>query len=113
MRGQNREEMTRRLGANKSRLYHYIVRWDAPHEDMIKCSTDGACKGNPGISAYGYCLRNIIGDLLHGAAENIGITTNVEAEMRAIIESIRNCVNKKMRKIILDSLLMVKIINEA
>ncbi|WMV13941.1 hypothetical protein MTR67_007326 [Solanum verrucosum] len=115
MRGQNWEEMIRRLGANKSRLYHCIVRWDAPHEDVIKCNTDGASKGNPGISAYGYCLRNSNGDLIHAAAENIGITTNVEAEMRAILEAIRYCVNKKMRKIILesDSLLMIKIINEA
>ncbi|KAH0778130.1 hypothetical protein KY290_004557 [Solanum tuberosum] len=115
MRGQNWEEMIRRLNANKSRLYHCIVRWDAPHEDVIKCNTDGASKGNLGISAYGYCLRNSNDDLIHAAAENIGITTNVEAEMRVILEAIRYCVNKKMRKIILesDSLLMVKIINEA
>ncbi|KAH0756909.1 hypothetical protein KY290_020402 [Solanum tuberosum] len=59
--------------------------------------------------------KNSNGDLIHAAAENIGITTNVEAEMRAIPEAIPYCGNKKMRKIILesDSLLMVKIINEA
>ncbi|KAH0729372.1 hypothetical protein KY289_000560 [Solanum tuberosum] len=88
MRGQNWEEMIRRVGANKSRPYHCIVRWDALHEDVIKCNTDGARKGNPGISAYDYCLRNSNGNLIHVATENIGITTNVEAEMRAILEAI-------------------------
>ncbi|KAK6802806.1 hypothetical protein RDI58_000589 [Solanum bulbocastanum] len=39
--------MIRRLGANKSRLYHCIVRWDALYEDVIKCNCDGASKGSP------------------------------------------------------------------
>ncbi|KAH0709462.1 hypothetical protein KY284_010889 [Solanum tuberosum] len=59
--------------------------------------------------------KNSNDNLIHAAAENIGITTNVEAEIRAILEAIGYCVNKKMKKIILESdmLLMVKIINEA
>ncbi|KAK6803207.1 hypothetical protein RDI58_000991 [Solanum bulbocastanum] len=59
---------------------------------MMKCNTDGESRGNPGSSVYGFCLTNSRGDFIYAAAENIGITTNVEAELRAILEAIKNIV---------------------
>ncbi|KAK4737990.1 hypothetical protein R3W88_001687 [Solanum pinnatisectum] len=103
--------MLRRASTNKSRLYHCIVRWEAPQEGMMKCNTDRASQGNPGSIAYGFCLRNSHGDLIYAATENIGITANMEAELRAILEAIKYCVAKKVEKLIVESysLLMVKI----
>jgi len=62
----------------------------------MKCNTDGASRGNSGSSAYGFCLRNNHGDIIYVAAENIGITMNVEVELRAILEAIKYCVAKNM-----------------
>ncbi|KAH0761374.1 hypothetical protein KY290_017447 [Solanum tuberosum] len=41
------KDMIEILGASKHRLFHCIVKWQMPHERVIKCNTDGACKGNP------------------------------------------------------------------
>ncbi|KAH0715007.1 hypothetical protein KY284_007912 [Solanum tuberosum] len=89
------------------------VKWEMPCEGVIKCNTDGACRGNPGTGTYGFCLRNTVGDLIYAEAEKIGVTTNVEAEMRAIVEAVRYYVRVGIRKIVIesDSILMVKIIN--
>lgn len=64
---------------------------------------DGAWKGNPGSNIYGFCLRNSCGDLIYAEADNIGITTNVEAEMRVILEAIKYYVTKQVRKLILQT----------
>ncbi|KAH0706212.1 hypothetical protein KY285_010708 [Solanum tuberosum] len=92
----NWKAILRRASTYKQRLYHCIVRCEAPQEGMMKCNTDGASRGNPRSSAYGFCLRNSHGDLIYAAAENRGITTNVEAELRAILEAIKYCVAKNM-----------------
>ncbi|XP_016579215.1 uncharacterized protein LOC107876913 [Capsicum annuum] len=69
--------------------------------------------GNPGIGAYGFCLRNEEGDLLYGQGENIGHTTNIIVEMRAIHEEVRYYWEHNIRKLEVesDSLLLVKVIN--
>lgn len=100
------------LGSIKPKLYHLIIKWEFPPEGILKCNTDGACRGNPGVGTYGFCMRNTMGDLVCAEAGFIGYTTNVEVEMRAILEALRYCVTKEIKKIIIesDSLLMVNII---
>lgn len=112
--GKSWKEMVLTLGALKPKLYHLIVKWDLPKEGSIKCNTDGACRGNPGIGTYGFCLRNKLGDLVYAESGNIEFTINVKAKMRAILKAIRYCVAKEIRRIIIesDSLLMVNIINK-
>ncbi|KAH0761002.1 hypothetical protein KY290_017075 [Solanum tuberosum] len=68
-------------------LHHLIVRWNLPREGWVVCNTDGVSKGNPGQSAYGFCIRNCDGDLIYAAAQEIKVTTNMEAEVRAILEA--------------------------
>jgi len=113
LKGKDWKGMTVTLGSLKPKLYHFIVKWEMPCEGVIKCNTDGACRGNPGTGTYGFCLRNTVGDLIYAEAEKIGVTTNVEAEMKAIVEAVRYCVRVGIRKIVIesDSILMVKIIN--
>ncbi|WMV40714.1 hypothetical protein MTR67_034099 [Solanum verrucosum] len=88
LHGKDWKGMIATLGSLKPKLYHFIVKWEMPCEGVIKCNTDGACRGNLGTSTYGFCLRNTAGDLIHAEVEKIGVTTNVEAEMRAIVEAV-------------------------
>ncbi|KAK4711086.1 hypothetical protein R3W88_005599 [Solanum pinnatisectum] len=114
IKGKDWKEMIKVMSAYKPRIYHYAVKWEMPQEGTLKCNTDGACRGNPGIGAYGFCLRDNKGDLIYAEAEKIGQTTNVEAEMKAILEALKYCVSKEVRRLVIesDSLLMVNIINK-
>ncbi|KAH0665111.1 hypothetical protein KY285_026317 [Solanum tuberosum] len=67
------------------------VRWVPLPRNKIKVNTDGACKGNPGQSAYGFCIRDEFGNLLYAQGEDIGFKTNTEAEIIAILEALRYC----------------------
>lgn len=76
--------MVKILGHYKPRIFHHIVQWKLPKEGRLKCNTDGASKGNPGESSYGFCFRDSNGDLIHAQAQGIGVATNIEAEAKVI-----------------------------
>ncbi|KAL0405791.1 UNVERIFIED_CONTAM: putative ribonuclease H protein [Sesamum latifolium] len=61
-----------------------IVPWRKPQDGWYKLNTDGASKGNPGISGEGGILRNHLGIVIFAFQEHIGNTTNTQAELRAI-----------------------------
>ncbi|KAK6777990.1 hypothetical protein RDI58_024708 [Solanum bulbocastanum] len=87
----------------KPNLYFHIVKWEAPDEGWVKCNTDGARKGNPGESSYGFCLRNSTGDLLYAEAQCIDITTNIEAEIIAMWNALKYCKRQGINNIILET----------
>ncbi|WMV30301.1 hypothetical protein MTR67_023686 [Solanum verrucosum] len=72
------------LQGYKPNLYYHIVKWSSPEIGWVKCNTDGARKGNSGESFYGFCVRDRNGNLLYAEAQNIEITKNMEAELRAL-----------------------------
>ncbi|XP_059285201.1 uncharacterized protein LOC132038566 [Lycium ferocissimum] len=90
------------------------VNWNFPPIGWIMCNTDGASRGNPGRSSYGFCLRNSAGDLLYAQAEEIGITTNTDVEVMAILEAMKYCRCKGLNNIIMqiDSEMIYKILEE-
>lgn len=47
---------------------------------MIKCNTEGAFRENPGLSAYGFCIRDDKGDLIYARAKGLGLGKNTVAE---------------------------------
>lgn len=47
----------------RPKLYYLVVSWKPPEQEYFKCNTDGASRGNPGRSSYGFCIRNHRGDL--------------------------------------------------
>ncbi|MFA5853922.1 MAG: ribonuclease HI family protein [Patescibacteria group bacterium] len=51
--------------------------------------TDGGSRGNPGPAAFGYVLKTPDGETIAGHGEYIGITTNNQAEYKAILAAIR------------------------
>lgn len=59
--------------------------------------TDGASRGNPGHSSYGFTISNEGGKLLHKEGEYLGINTNNFAEYSAVLAAL-NYVNGNIKK---------------
>lgn len=80
----------------------------------LTINTDGASKGNPGPSSYGYLIKSRGGAILHEEGELIGVTTNNVAEYTAVIKALEYVVKKFFRKtphkieIVSDSKLLVE-----
>ncbi|WMV51941.1 hypothetical protein MTR67_045326 [Solanum verrucosum] len=78
-----------RIQQQKKQLFFKIVKWKLPGAGMLKCNTDGAYRGNPGISSYAFCIRNDQGDLIYAEADTIGVATNLIAETTAIWKALQ------------------------
>lgn len=59
--------------------------------------TDGASRGNPGLSSYGFVVLDEEGKVLYEEGKYIGITTNNVAEYTAVLEAL-TCVREKFAK---------------
>lgn len=70
-----------------------LVSWKPPQAGWVKCSSDGASKGNPGKSYYGFALETIRG-ILSMQNPTMGITTNMVAETMAIKKGLKYCVSQ-------------------
>lgn len=75
--------------------------------------TDGAARGNPGTAAIGATIKDETGHLIERISKRIGITTNNQAEYRAIITALEKAISAGARHVLLksDSELVVKQIN--
>lgn len=51
-------------------------------------NTDGASRGNPGPSSYGYIIKDEDGVILHQEGKYIGVTTNNIAEYSAVLNAL-------------------------
>ncbi len=77
-------------------------------------NTDGASKGNPGPSSYGFLIKSRGGAILHQEGELIGVTTNNVAEYTGVLKSLEYIIKRYFRKaphkieIISDSRLIVE-----
>ncbi|XP_075095490.1 uncharacterized protein LOC142173745 [Nicotiana tabacum] len=70
------------------------VTWQLPCHGWYKCNTDGASKGNPGPSSLGFCVRDDEGDVVYARAVDLGVTTNVVAEAKAILQRLECCTSE-------------------
>ncbi|KAL0396335.1 UNVERIFIED_CONTAM: putative ribonuclease H protein [Sesamum calycinum] len=75
------------------------VHWRKPQEGWYKLNTDGASKGNPGISGAGGILRNHLGRVMFAFLEPLGTNTNTQAELSAMHRGLQICRDKGFRKI--------------
>ncbi|MBI2011455.1 ribonuclease HI family protein [Candidatus Daviesbacteria bacterium] len=77
-------------------------------------NTDGASRGNPGPSSYGFIIKTHLGVILHQEGKTIGTATNNIAEYVAVLkalEYIKTYFSRKAPhevKIISDSQLITK-----
>jgi ribonuclease HI len=76
----------------------------------IIINTDGASRGNPGPSAIGVTLKNDKEELVSIISEKIGITTNNQAEYRALIAGLKKALGLGAREVIIraDSELIIR-----
>jgi ribonuclease HI len=72
--------------------------------------TDGGSRGNPGPAAIGAVLKDEAGFLVAEISECIGVTTNNQAEYRAVVAAIEKAkeLGAKELDFFLDSELVVK-----
>lgn len=98
----------------KPRLYHCLVSWKKPDIGRVKVNTDGASHGNPGLSTYGYCVRDDKGDLIYAQAGQLGITTSIVAETTAVYKAIKYCYTQGFNNVSLetDSLFLKNILTD-
>ena len=78
--------------------------------EKVVIFADGASRGNPGLAAIGATIKNEHGQLIASISKGIGITTNNQAEYRAIIAALEEAVRlgAKQADISLDSQLVVR-----
>ncbi|XP_009630267.1 uncharacterized protein [Nicotiana tomentosiformis] len=84
--------MIRFFESYKLLLVSRRVTWELPLEGWFKCNTDGASKGNPGPSSYGFGVRDSAGDLIHVEATEIGEATNLVEEAKGLMNGLLYCV---------------------
>ncbi|XP_070040637.1 uncharacterized protein [Nicotiana tomentosiformis] len=77
------------------KLNYTKVLWEFLDQGWIKVNTDGASKGNPGRSSFGYVLRNEEGNFVFSCGKEIQEGINIEAEVRAILEALKYCVDNE------------------
>ncbi|XP_019240885.1 PREDICTED: uncharacterized protein LOC109220870 [Nicotiana attenuata] len=108
----NWSELLQMLEQYTPTLKHEKVIWEFPQVGWIKVNTDGACRGNPGRSSIGFCLRDEAGELKYAQGKEIREGTNTEAEAAAILEALRMCRAMNFSQVWLqtDSLLLKNII---
>jgi ribonuclease HI len=64
-------------------------------ENNINVFTDGGSRGNPGLSACAFVVKNDAGKILEKRGKKLGITTNNVAEYQAIIFALEYVLQEK------------------
>ncbi|XP_060170694.1 uncharacterized protein LOC132601635 [Lycium barbarum] len=80
------------------------VWWKAPERGWVTVNTDGASRGNPGRSSWGFCVRDEMGNLIQAQAQEMvnPLSTNTEAEAMAILQALRYLQNNLAENIIVN-----------
>lgn len=107
-------EIIKTLETRGTKLKVTKVMWEYPPEGWHKYNTDGASRGNPGISSYAFVLRDERGDVIYAEGAIIENTTNTVAEARAILEACKHCKQKQYKQVIIqtDSMLLWKVLED-
>ena len=79
----------------------------------FKLNTDGSSLGNPGLAGGGGIIRNHVGDWVGGFSRAIGITTSVQAELRALKDGLNLAIDLRILnlEVEMDSLVAVELVN--
>lgn len=54
---------------------------------LLYIYTDGASRGNPGDAAYAFVIKNENQEIIYRESEYMGITTNNDAEYKALLKA--------------------------
>lgn len=72
-------------------------------DEVIFIYTDGASRGNPGPSAYGFLISDSRGKILATESGALGKKTNNEAEYHAVINSLQKAASLSARRVVVHS----------
>jgi len=77
---------------------------------QLIANTDGACRGNPGVSAIGVIIRTPTGQVVKSVCRAVGSMTNNQAEYHAVISALEEALKLGATELSLrsDSELVVK-----
>ncbi|KAL0427508.1 UNVERIFIED_CONTAM: putative ribonuclease H protein, partial [Sesamum latifolium] len=91
-----------------------LIFWEKPEEGWVKLNTDGASRGNPGVTGAGGIIRNHFGEVLLAFQEPSGITSNIQAELSALHRSLLICKERVYIRvwIELDALSVLKLLKK-
>lgn len=77
-----------------------MVKWHSLRDRGVILNVDGSCFGNPGRAGFGGLLRDDDGTWIAGFLGYIGISTNVHAELLAILFGLNFTWDRGIRSII-------------
>ncbi|XP_026383614.1 uncharacterized protein LOC113279122 [Papaver somniferum] len=78
-------------------------QFQLPDENTILFCCDGASRGNPGISGYGFIVRNFSGQFIAAESGGLGITTNFVAEVMGTLCALEWTIQHKKLQVIVNS----------
>lgn len=78
--------------------------------EKYKLFTDGGSRGNPGPAAAGVVCYSSTDEVVFAKGKYLGVTTNNEAEYKALVLGLEVCLEKKLTsvEVYMDSELVVK-----
>lgn len=68
-----------------------VTQWKFPAHDRFKLNLDGCSKGNLGQTKGRCVLRDDKGRLMWGIANHYKISTNMMAEVKALLQGVQHC----------------------
>lgn len=79
----------------------------------IRMNTDGASRGNPGLSSYGIYVTDSDGNVVDEISEPLGLQTNNYAEYTAVVRALELAAENKVAHVIVrsDSELLIRQLN--
>lgn len=89
-----------------------LIDWTHTPEQIVKLNTDGASRANPGIDGAGGVIRDSMGRCLLGFQANLGVTSNLAAELHPLrLELLLPC-DEGYRQVIceMDALVMLDLV---
>jgi ribonuclease HI len=76
-----------------------LVKWNPPPVNWAKLNTDGLVLGDPGLAGGGGVIRDSLGNWLGGFSRSIGITSCVQAELRALKDGLLLALDLEISKL--------------
>ena len=91
-----------------------ISKWICLPSGRLKLNSDGCSRGNPGESGGGSVLRDDKGRVLWAQADSYGVTKNMVAECRALLQGLKLCAASGVASVDIevDSMVLVQIMQQ-
>lgn len=78
------------------------IRWERPPRGWIKLNTDGSSLGNLGTAGGGGLVRDDSGQWLAGFSQRIGITSSFMAELWALRDGLKCCIDQNFEVVVVE-----------